>query len=159
MNSPDRSAGTAGGLPAGPFRHKLRQRISGIPERMIAPQDGAERSLDGFSIARIYTTFQLKRDEYFPDGLSDAAFEILIDLFLFEWLNRRVGSAQAAGIRIADPDDPPAGSNDLIAQGLAQINPADPDRPDTQPTLNLSRAGRARLNVFFDYMASYISAI
>jgi hypothetical protein len=159
MNSPDPSPAISDNVPAGPFSHKVRLRISAIPERMSEAETSADRSLDGFSIARIYTTFQLKRGEYFPDGLSNAAFEILIDLFLFEWLNRRVGSAKAAGIRLASRDDMPPGAADLIAQGFASVTPADRDRPDAVPTLHLSRAGRARLNVFFDYMANYISAI
>jgi hypothetical protein len=159
MNSPEPSASVAGSSPSSPFTRKVRQRISAIPERLVDQDTGPERSFDGFSVARIYTTFQFKRDEFFPDGLSDAAFEILIDLFLVEWLNRRVGSEQSVGMRIASPTELPAGATDLIAQGFATVTPADPTAPEPAATLNLSRAGRARLNVFFDYMANYISAI
>jgi hypothetical protein len=160
MNSSESAAGAAA-PPATPFTRKVRQRISAIPERVAEGDAGGERSLDGFSIARIYTTFQFKRDEYFPDGLSDAAFEILIDLFLVEWLNRRVGSARASGMRLAGMGDLPPGVTDLVALGLVRVAPAEADAAPGEPpaTLSLSRAGRARLNVFFDYMASYIAAI
>lgn len=153
MSSPEPSAGPAAGAPPR-FSQQVRQRISAIPERIAQP----ERALTGFSIARIYTTFQLKRGEYFPEGLSDAAFDMLMDLFLYDSLNRRVGSSSEGGLRIEHGQGWPAGVCELVETGFVALTPGE-GSDGTGSVLNLSRSGRARLNIFFDYMANYISAI
>lgn len=157
MNSPERARRPDA---TRQFSRKVRQRISGIPERLTPKEEAEARRLNGFSIARIYTTFQLKRDEYFPPELGEAAFDILIDLFLYEWLNRRVGSAQGGGMRLAsDGAGPPAGVTALVDAGLAIVTQSGGPTEEPVRVINLSRSGRARLNVFFDYMANYISAV
>jgi hypothetical protein len=151
MISLDQPLGVAN--PTSHFAQTVRQRISAIPERVGQP----ERDLTGFSVARILTTFQFKRLEYFPEGLSDPAFDMLIDLFLHDSLNWRVGSSQGSGLHLPKGQALVPGIDELLEAGFVALIPAD----DLQAgqLMTLSRSGRARLNIFFDYMAEYISAM
>jgi hypothetical protein len=155
MTSLEQATNLANAAPL--FVQTLRQRFAAIPERI----DQAERELTGFSVARIFTTFQIKRSEYFPGGVSDAAFDMLVDLFLYDCLNWRVGSSQEGGMRLAEGQARAAGIDELLEAGFVTLTSEDATKSNAKlgQFIALSTSGRARLNIFFDYMAEYISAM
>jgi hypothetical protein len=155
MTSLEQATNLANAAPL--FVQTLRQRFAAIPERI----DQAERELTGFSVARIFTTFQVKRSEYFPGGVSDTAFDMLVDLFLYDCLNWRVGSSQEGGMRLAEGQARAAGIDELLEAGFVILTPGDMATSGAKSgqLIALSTSGRARLNIFFDYMAEYISAM
>ena len=134
------------------------ERISGLhSDPATLAGHGHAAMLDGFSVARIYATFHLRRGDYFPAGLDDRAFEMLVDLYLYDWLNRRVDDPEPAGIRLDGPADQDPGVEALIGCGLASVTRS--AGPEASATLSLSRNGRARLDDYFEHMAGYIAAI
>jgi hypothetical protein len=156
MSSPEPSAALRNAARA--FAPQRLDRGLSIRDSIhAAGMEAAKRESDCFSMARIYATFQLKRDAYFPPELGGPAFDMLVDVYLCDWLNRRARAQQASGLRLDSTHGLPPGALPLVEAGLAVITWA--ETPEKGATLNLTRAGRARLNLYFEHMASYISAI
>ncbi len=157
MNSPERLL-PAPARSAAPLARRLSQAPAPLPGRSEPPQAGAARpALDRFSVARIYAAFQLRRGDHFPAEVDQPAFDMLVDLFLYDWLNRRVGVRHASGMRLESAGELPPSVLALVEAGLAVATRS--AAPDEAVTISLSRAGQAHLDSFFDHMASYIMAI
>ena len=158
MTSPDPrlSEGASAVLP---FLDSIRQQIAKIPQSGRG-EEGPIRNLPGidyFSAARIYITFKVKLAEHFPEQIPSETFDFLVDLTIHEWMNRRVGSQHPAdyGVPCAAALSPRI--QHALTLGFITVDP-DPDDDDLR-IVALTRGARARLNVFFDYMASYISVL
>jgi len=144
---------------AAPLPQSIRQRIAQLPERINAAREapGGRPLLDGFSAMRIYTTFRIALAEHFPEDLGDQGFDLLVDILIYEWLGRRIGTQPNApfGIGRQAADTPRIKA--VRDAGLILLEP-DPDQENIL-TVRLTSGARARLNLFFDYMARYISAL
>lgn len=144
---------------ATPFLDSIRQQIAKIPhaghgEEMLSLHRG---EIDYFSAARIYVTFKVKLAEHFPENIPSETFDFLVDLMIHEWLSRRVGSEHPAEFGVARSAALSPRIQHARTLGFITIEP-DPDREELC-IICLTRSARARLNVFFDYMASYITVL
>lgn len=128
-----------------------------LAERQTPSTGRSGATLNSFSVARLYSTFQLKQAEIFPEALGEGAFEILVDLFQYEWLNRRIDTPMEGGMRFTDGAGLPTGIAGLAAAHLITVTQG--EGADTAPIIRLSPLGRARLTLFFDSIADYISMI
>ncbi len=156
MTSRDTTSGSGRPLP---FLDAIRQQIAKIPQ-LGYTEDGVVFSrgdLDYFSAARIYITFKVKLAEHFPENIPSETFDFLVDLIVHEWLSRRVGSNRPAELGVPRAVSCAPRIQHALLLDLVTVEP-DPDSDDVQ-IVTLTRAARARLNVFFDYMASYISVL
>jgi hypothetical protein len=161
MTSRETSIGGAPGMNGSPLPvlDAIRQQISRIPQNGEA-EDGIafhRTDIDYFSAARIFVTFKVKLAEHFPEGVPSDTFDFLVDLLVHEWLSRRVGADRAGELGMARAAALSPRIQHAAALGFITIEP-DPDSTDMR-IVALTRSGRARLNVFFDYMASYISVL
>ena len=158
MNSPEPTSATQLRT-ARAVSRKVRRRRAALGTRPAIRETGEEmaRKLDGFAVARICSAFQLKRSAHFPAEMDDAAFSILVDLFLYEWLNQRAGASPDCGMRIEGAAQAARDFHPLVETGLVAVTPC--DRQGSAAIITLSRAGRARLDSYFDTMANYISAV
>ncbi|MBT2187564.1 hypothetical protein [Sphingobium nicotianae] len=160
MTSRDTKLGsiTAQG-PTLPFLDSIRQQIAKIPQ-FSHGEDGAvfnRPDLDYFSAARIYITFKVKLAEHFPERIPSETFDFLVDLMVHEWLSRRVGAERPAEFGVPRSAVLTPRIQHAIALGFIHLE-ADLHDEDMR-LITLTRSARARLNVFFDYMASYISVL
>jgi len=142
-----------------PFLDSLRQQVARMPhvgqgEDAFALQRG---EIDYFSAARIFVTFKVKLAEHFPEGIPSETFDFLVDLIIHEWLSRRVGAERPADLGVSRAAALSPRIRHAQTLGFILVEP-DPDKED-QRIISLTRSARARLNVFFDYMASYISVL
>ncbi len=162
MTSRDGGQGMGTGPGSGqplPFLDTIRAQIAKLPQ-FGTSEDGAylhRHDLDYFSAARIYITFKVKLAEHFPEPIPSDTFDFLVDLMVHEWLSRRVGSIHPAELGVPRPLALAPRIQHALTLGLVEVEP-DPDRDDMQ-IVTLTRSARARLNVFFDYMASYVSIL
>ena len=141
-----------------PFLESIRRQIAKIP--LTGHTGGAAWSrsdIDYFSAARIYITFKVKLAEHFPEQIPSDTFDFLVDLMIHEWMNRRVGSGRPADYGVSRSAALSPRIQHAQTLGFIAID-TDPDDADLR-ILSLTRSARARLNVFFDYMASYISVL
>lgn len=142
-----------------PFLESIRQQIARIPQGNFA-EDGpifTHGDVDYFSAARIYVTFKVKLAEHFPEEIPSATFDFLVDLMVHEWLSRRVGAERPAEFGLPRAAALSPRIQHALTMGFITLTP-DPDS-DRLTIVTLTRSARARLNVFFDYMASYISVL
>lgn len=153
-----RGMGAGPGQPL-PFLDAIRAQIAKIPQFGTNGEgDFLNRhDIDYFSAARIYITFKVKLAEHFPEPIPSETFDFLVDLMVHEWLSRRVGSIHPAELGVPRPLALAPRIQHALTLGLVMVEP-DPDRDDMQ-IVTLTRSARARLNVFFDYMASYVSVL
>lgn len=128
-----------------------------MPERAGPHLPREARPINGFSVARIYSNFQLARAEHFPEGLSEAAFELLVDLYQYDWLNRWAGAPQDTGMALAGTDVS-GGAVELVEANLIVMEQPLPDA-GAAPTIRLTPSARIRVSTYLDTMASYISMI
>ncbi len=160
MTSHDKSLGASTGQgPALPFLDSIRQQIAKIPQLGVG-EDAAiftRPDLDYFSAARIYITFKVKLAEHFPERIPSETFDFLVDLIVHEWLSRRVGAERPAEFGVPRSAILTPRIQHALALGFIHLE-ADPGDEDLR-LVTLTRSARARLNVFFDYMASYISVL
>ena len=158
MNSPEQTSPTKPRLARAVSRNARRRAATG-PGRSGNREtiEESPRRLDGFAVARICSAFQLQRADHFPAGMDEPAFAMLVDLFLSEWLGQRAGAVQCCGMHLDGAAQASSGIYKLADAGLVAVTP--PDEPAGAATITLSEAGRARLNSYFDRMASYIAAI
>jgi hypothetical protein len=156
MTSRDTNAGSGKPLP---FLDAIRQQMAKIPHTGHTEEGAAfsRSDLDYFSAARIYVTFKVKLAEHFPESIPSETFDFLVDLIVHEWLSRRVGSHRPAELGVPRAASRTPRIQQAVSLGLITVEP-DPDSDDLQ-IVTLTRSARARLNVFFDYMASYISVL
>ena len=160
MTSHDKGLGASSGQgPALHFLDTIRQQIAKIPQ-FGNGEDAAifnRPDLDYFSAARIYITFKVKLAEHFPERIPSETFDFLVDLMVHEWLSRRVGAERPAEFGVPRSAALTPRIQHALALGFVHLE-ADPDDEDLR-LITLTRSARARLNVFFDYMASYISVL
>lgn len=146
--------------PALPFLESIRQQIAKIPH-MGYGEDGPiydhGNGIDYFSAARIYVTFKVKLAEHFPERIPSDTFDFLVDLMVHEWLSRRVGAGRPADFGVPRSATLTPRIQHALALGFITLE-SDPD-DESLRIITLTRSARARLNVFFDYMASYISVL
>jgi hypothetical protein len=151
--------GPGGGATALPFLEAIRQQVARHPQGN--PEDDGRvfgrGEMDYFSAARIFVTFKVKLAEHFPEGIPSETFDFLVDLMVHEWLSRRVGSERPGEFGVPRSAALTPRIQHALRLGFITMVP-DPDS-GTQGIITLTRSGRARLNVFFDYMASYISVL
>ncbi|MBN8820014.1 MAG: hypothetical protein J0I80_14975 [Sphingomonas sp.] len=160
MTSRDERVGQAAAqTPPLPFLESIRRQIARIPHGGYGEDAGVfpPGNLDHFSAARIFVTFKVKLAEHFPEGIPADTFDFLVDLMIHEWLSRRVGSERPAEFGVHRAASLTPRIQQALTLDLVHIEP-DPDNED-QRIISLTRSARARLNVFFDYMASYISVL
>jgi hypothetical protein len=144
--------------PAAPFLDTIRQQIAKIPHMGFERRTEFDRSdLDYFSAARIYITFKVKLAEHFPERIPSETFDFLVDIMVHEWLSRRVGADRPAEFGMSRSAVLTPRIQHARTLGFVAIEP-DPDNEELC-LITLTRSARARLNVFFDYMASYISVL
>ncbi|WP_041392076.1 hypothetical protein [Sphingobium sp. SYK-6] len=140
-----------------PFLESIRQQVAQIPAGSHT-EDGLLRTgIDFFSAARIFVTFKVKLAEHFPEAMPDETFDFLVDLMVHEWLSRRIGAQRPAELGLSRSASLSPRIQHALALGLIALE-MDPAADDLR-IVTLTRSARARLNVFFDYMASYISAL
>lgn len=142
-----------------PFLDSIRQQIARIPH---SGQGDAgpifnRGDFDHFTAARIYVTFKVKLAEHFPENIPAETFDFLVDLMIHEWLSRRVGSDRPAEFGVPQATSLSPRIQHALRLGLITLEP-DADSGEAC-VVSLTRSARARLNVFFDYMASYVSVI
>lgn len=140
---------------ASPLPESIRRGVAQMPER--TPGTARRPAPDIFSTARIYTTFRITLATHFPEDLGDQGFDLLVDILMYEWLARRVGTLHNMPFGIARTAAESPRIAAVHGAGLITLQP-DPDRDDLL-VVTLTPGARARLNQFFDQMAHYISAL
>ncbi|MBN8831121.1 MAG: hypothetical protein J0G94_10990 [Sphingomonadales bacterium] len=150
--------GSAGQGSAVPFVDSIRQQIAKIPHMGFESGAAFNRpDLDYFSAARIYITFRVKLAEHFPERIPSETFDFLLDIMVHEWLSRRVGADHPAEFGVSRSAALSPRIRHALTLGFIAIEP-DPDNEELC-LITLTRSARARLNAFFDYMASYIAVL
>lgn len=155
MTSPDIKT-PASGRPPRAVTRKARARPAARIRSGRDKSEATPRKLDSFSVARLCAALQTHRADHFPVELDDAGFAMLIDLFLFDWFDRRAGTPHAPGIRI-EHIHPMPGIAPLLDTGLAVVSRS--GSASGGMTVTLSQAGRSCLDHYFEDMAGYIAAI
>ncbi len=156
MESPEPDLSEGSSLP---FLASIRQQIARLPQTGQGEEGPlfTRGDVDFFSAARIYVTFKVKLAEHFPEPIPAETFDFLVDLMIHEWLSRRVGADRPTEFAVPRSAVLSPRLQTAVANGFIHID-ADADSGDTC-VVTLTRNTRARLNVFFDYMASYISVL
>lgn len=142
-----------------PFLESIRHQIAKLPQSGQEEDRAIWRrhDIDYFSAARTYITYKVKLAEHFPEPIPTETFDFLVDLMIHEWLSRRVGSDRPADYGVSHSAALSPRIQHALTLGLITIE-VDPDDQDRR-ILALTRHARGRLNVFFDFMADYISAL
>ncbi|MGF7168412.1 hypothetical protein FHS91_000067 [Sphingobium xanthum] len=142
-----------------PFLDSIRAQIARIPHagHEDNPLAFSRGEIDYFSAARIFVTFKVKLAEHFPEPIPSETFDFLVDLMIHEWLSRRMGTERPADFGVSRSASLSPRIQHARTLGFVTIEP-DAENEDLR-TIALTRSARARLNVFFDYMASYITVL
>jgi hypothetical protein len=142
-----------------PFLDSIRAQIARIPHagHEAVPLGFSRGEIDYFSAARIFVTFKVKLAEHFPEPIPSETFDFLVDLMIHEWLSRRMGTERPADFGVSRSASLSPRIQHARTLGFVTIEP-DAENEDLR-TIALTRSARARLNVFFDYMASYITVL
>lgn len=145
---------------AAPLSEAIRRRIAQLPGRLhaVAGHPGPPPPmLDVFSAARIYTTFRVTLAEHFPEDLGEQGFDLLVDILIYEWLGDRLGAAPDTPFGIGRHAAASPRIRPVRDAGLITLE-ADAARDDIL-IVRLTDRTRARLHLFFDHMARYVSAL